>query len=326
MPPAKNQTSMLKTFALCVCTRERMRMLKECLRSISKLKIPEGWQLKVIIIDNNHEPSVKHIVEDYNQAALFDILYCHQPDPGIPQARNSAIDFALELEADYIGFVDDDEVLTETWLMDMKRAFDNLQCDVIKGPVKVYDDSLESLQVEKRQSKERKEGDSLKTTATNNVAFHKRLIAAEPDGYNLRFNPDMRFTGGEDTEFFFKATDLGATIKWSNQPIVFEQVLELRMTVKWQINRFYRTEANASWIYVQRKGTLKALMKYIPKVIFRILLSLVYVILSLLIVVFHAEKAKRLFISSGKYIMSALGALSGLARLQPQPYAKIEGD
>ena len=301
-------------------------MLRSCLASLSELRVPDGWQLQIVIVDNDAEPNAKHIVDGFTKILDQKLHYEHEPNPGIPQARNRAIETALKYNAQYMGFIDDDEKITQNWLINMKKAFDTHQSDVVQGRVNFeYEDVVPFINLKKR-NKLRKSGARLRTASTDNVAFSTKLIKSQPDGLGLRFNPKMRYTGGEDIEFFFRATDAGTTIVWSNKPTVSELIPRSRATLLWQLRRSYRSEANAALIYKQRKGAPHACMKYLPKVLARVFLSFFFVTLMPLFLVFDSKRAIKLGLMAMKNIMSSGGAITGLFGAQPEPYRVVDGE
>ncbi len=325
-PMVNSGKSTDQLFVLSICTRDRLNMLDQCINSVNKLAVPIGWTLEVVIIDNEPDSSAKDLVNKHIKSSSFNIFYRHEPDTGIPQARNNALDFALEREADYLGFIDDDEFISENWLIGIVEAFSRYRCDVVQAPVRFsYNFDVPSWLCQ-TQKKTRTSGTVLRTAATDNVAFHRRLIAPKPEGFGLRFCTDMRFTGGSDTDFFFRATDAGAKIIWTSASIATEQVPKSRATVLWQIKRAYRTEANSAVIYLRRKGIILALLKYVPKVFMRIFQGVLSIFIAAALYFFNRSKASTFVLLAGKRTMSAFGAIAGLLSLLPSPYKKIDAE
>lgn len=299
-------------------------MLRRCMSCLAKLSIPEEWELELVVVENDKEIFVEDLVQEYASTSKYKITYRHEPDIGIPQARNNALNFALSEGAEFVGFIDDDECIPPDWLKGMKTAFEHYDCDVVQAPVDlVYEKNAPFWLTEKRK-KQRPSGQRMRTAATDNVAFHRRLIAPFPEGLGLRFNPEMRFSGGSDTDFFFRATDAGAKIVWTNNAVVYEHVMENRVTAKWQLQRTYRKEANASHIYLKRKGTFKALLKYGPKIIKRLFFSICYFIAFIGARFFNEKAAIKYIIKAAKKAMSAYGACMGLLGVKPKVYQSVD--
>ncbi|MEJ2117970.1 MAG: glycosyltransferase family A protein, partial [Alphaproteobacteria bacterium] len=113
-------------------------MLAACLESILPQQVPDGWRFCLVVIDNDCTASASEVVQGFAARAPFPVHYGHEPVPGIPIARNRALDTALSLGADWITCVDDDERLAPDWLPKMIAAIEEKHGDVIQGPV-VYE-------------------------------------------------------------------------------------------------------------------------------------------------------------------------------------------
>lgn len=313
-------------FVLAICTRSRSNQLKFCLQSLEKLEIPEGVDFQIVVVDNDIEPSAKNVVSEFKRNSERTVIYEHEPDPGIPQARNKSLNLALEIGANYVGFIDDDAEVSPSWLKEMLKSFNHFGCDVVQGNVDIHYGDRGPFNSIIRQYSARLTGTPLRTATTNNVVIAKRLFAPKPLGLNLRFDPKMRFTGGSDTQFFFDASDVGASIIWSNKAVVSEFLPKSRATALWQLRRSYRTEVNSINIYSQRFGLFNAGMKYVPKILYRILLCFILILLSFLILIFSRSRSLKLACLAGKNIASAFGAFSGLLGLKPLPYKIMRGD
>ena len=131
----KGEMDNIKKVVICVCTRQRPKMLQNCVAAISRLDPVEGWPLELVIVDNN---DVLMPVEQ--QAVLkglcaFPVHIVHEPKMGIPMARNRALDEALAMDADWIGFMDDDDLAQEDWLVEMYSASHKYGADMMRGDV-----------------------------------------------------------------------------------------------------------------------------------------------------------------------------------------------
>ncbi|MGH1352243.1 MAG: glycosyltransferase family 2 protein [Methyloligellaceae bacterium] len=310
-----------KIFVLAICTYQRPQMLLNCLASINKIDVPSDWSLEVVVIDNEPALSSKKKDIDVN----FELFYRHEPIRGIPNARNNAINFALERRAEVLGFIDDDETVSNNWLQSMLTTFEKYECDVVQGPVKHKFEWKRPFWLSDPSDKERETGTQLNTAATNNVSLNCQLIAPSPHGLNLRFDEDLRFTGGSDTAFFYKATDLGATIVWSNEPVVTESIPVSRATMLWHLRRVCRTEANASLLYKNRKGVVKAVVKYTPKITIRLCKATGLSIAVILMLPLGKKVLAKTFFRAARNAMTATGAFLGLFNIQLQPYKKTDG-
>lgn len=122
----------MKRVAICIATCDRNIMLKRCIESIVQAKKSKEYVYLVIVIDNNKVASAEDVVMSFTNR--LDIIYQWEPTPGIPFARNRALDLALGAGADFIAFIDD-EWVDEDWLMNIVKSVDKEGVDVVSGIV-----------------------------------------------------------------------------------------------------------------------------------------------------------------------------------------------
>ena len=85
-------------------------MLEALIRSWSSLKIPNKVSPVFVVIENDDEEKSKSVIQ--NLEPLFNksrLTYALEKEPGIPFARNRAAQEAINISADLLLFVDDDE-------------------------------------------------------------------------------------------------------------------------------------------------------------------------------------------------------------------------
>lgn len=307
----------------CVCTMGRPQMLTRCLASLAAQQV-QGARLHFIIVDNNPEPVARELVEAFAKSGLNPVTFEHQPDPGIPFARNAALDASLKLGADWIAFLDDDETADPNWLNALFGAAQRYQADVIQGRViRRLPEPLPFWAID--EEKPRREGMAMKTCTTNNVIFDARLVRPQPRGLGLRFDETMRFTGGTDTDFFQAVTEAGARIVWSNEPVVTEEVPANRLTFRWQIMRGYRVGANKVMRDVKRHGVMRTARKFSSNIALAYLRGVVQLGIAPFMAPVNLKRFKYLARQGARAICSASGNIAGLLAIKPEPYRKIDG-
>lgn len=97
---------------IAVCTYRRPQ-LADTLRSLGALVVPEGVTLRLIVADNDAQPSAEGIVRDMTGRLPFRVAYVHCPASNISLARNACLDHA---EGDWLAFIDDDCSASPHWL------------------------------------------------------------------------------------------------------------------------------------------------------------------------------------------------------------------
>jgi glucosyl-dolichyl phosphate glucuronosyltransferase len=117
--------------SICVCTYNRAKTLSCCLESLTKLKVPTGWEAEILVIDNNSGDDTKEIVHSFSRRARIAISYFHESWQGISAARNRAI---KEASGDYLGFLDDECIVEPDWLEIIAADIEEFGPLIIGGP------------------------------------------------------------------------------------------------------------------------------------------------------------------------------------------------
>ena len=218
---------------ICICTFRRA-FLAQTLQSIARMD-NGGHAIRVIIADNDHDPSARDLVEGMREQLPFPLLYVHAPAANICIARNACLDHA---EAEFIAFVDDDEVVTPGWLTGLVDKAQASGAAAVLGPVRaIYRPDAPRWMVE---------GDfhstfpvfvngAIRTGYTCNV-----LVRWNESYRKLRFDPALGKSGGEDTAFFYQLTALGGTIDYARDALVEEPVPAERASMDWLVRRRLR--------------------------------------------------------------------------------------
>lgn len=220
---------------IAVCTFRR-EALTQTLASLSRLIVPPGVRLRVIVADNDVEPSARPRVEAAMAHLSMDVLHVHAPAGNISIARNACLDHA---DADFIAFVDDDETVEPQWLDRLLAKAEESGADVVLGPVRpLYRADAPAWM---------RQGDfhatmpvwvrgEIRTGYTCNVLM--RLAAPALDG--RRFDLALGRSGGEDTAFFDQVHRAGGRFAFAGQAWVNEPVPSSRARFSWLAQRRLR--------------------------------------------------------------------------------------
>ncbi|SEQ42153.1 succinoglycan biosynthesis protein ExoM [Devosia sp. YR412] len=218
---------------ICICTFRRP-FLAETLASIARMESGEH-DVRVIIADNDHQPTAWALVDEIQQQFPFPITYTHAPAANICIARNACLEHAA---ADFVAFVDDDEVVTPGWLTALVAKAEATNAAAVLGPVRaLYAPEAPRWMVD---------GDfhatlpvfvngAIRTGYTCNV-----LIRWSAPYNALRFDLALGKSGGEDTSFFYALSDLGGTIEYAPDALVEEPVPAERASMAWLVRRKLR--------------------------------------------------------------------------------------
>ncbi len=237
---------------VCVATFRRPQMLGEALRALAAQRDDPGApSFRVVVVDNDAGATATGAVEAVRAATGLDILLVHEPRQGISHARNAALDAAT---ADFVAFIDDDEVASAGWLVALCATQARERSSVVLGPVvPVFDAGVPEWKREHPVFTRPRHptGTKLRLGATNNVLIDRRLIAEQ----NLRFDPAFALTGGEDTAFFELLRSFGAEIVWCDEAVVSERVPAERTRMRWILRRAFRGgQGYARVMYRARRG------------------------------------------------------------------------
>ena len=221
---------------ICICTFRRPHLAKT-LASIAKIILRPDWQVRVIVADNDDIPSAEKLVASAQSNFPFPIQYVRAPLRNISIARNACLDTAT---ADYVAFVDDDELVTSEWLTALIDQQKISRADVVLGPVQaIYPPnspkwvtqndfhSIKPVWVKGR----------IITGYTSNALFVRAAPALQGQRFDLKFGK----SGGEDTVFFNAVHQSGGYIEFTPHAIVTEAVAPERLRFSWLMKRVFRS-------------------------------------------------------------------------------------
>lgn len=218
-----------------ICTFRRAS-LADALSALARLDVPQGARLRVIVADNDVEPSARGLVASFTGRFPHELVHLHAPARNISIARNACLDAA---EGDFLAFVDDDETVTRPWLARLIDTARATGADAVLGPVRaIYGpgapawmpsaDSHSTFPVQVKGE--------IRTGYTCNVLLKR----ASPAVRNLRFDLSLGRSGGEDTDFFARLHEAGGTIAHAHDAWVEEPVPEDRARFSWLARRRFR--------------------------------------------------------------------------------------
>lgn len=219
-----------------VCTFRRPAVA-ETLASLGALALPPNVKLRVIVADNDEQPSAETVVRAAAAAHGLDLAYVHAPARNISLARNACLEAA---RGDWLAFIDDDETATRGWLTALLAEARRGGWDAVLGPVKaVYgEDAPRWIAAGDFHSTGPApvNGRILKGYA-GNVLVRRETI----ERLGLRFDLARGRQGGEDDDFFYRLTDAGGTIGYAPDALAYEPVPAGRASLKWLLKRSFRT-------------------------------------------------------------------------------------
>jgi succinoglycan biosynthesis protein ExoM len=298
-------------------------MLKECLASLVVQRVPADCRLDLVVVDNNRKPDARDLVADFARGAPIEIHYRHAPEPGIAIARNCAIAAALELDADWIAFIDDDEIATEDWIAHLLAAAERHGADVVEGKTtRQYPDPLPPFVIA-YQPRCEPEGTRLEYACTNNVLFKSWIV--RPDGAGLRFDETFNVTGGEDLDFFLRACAAGARMVQTRAAKTSEAVPAARLTLRAHLARLSGEAASNALFARQGRHPEVTMIASAGKMVTRTAIGLLYMAAAPFFLLGGRERFERAVVRGARRLAWSWGTARGLLGWLPTPYRRIAG-
>ena len=219
--------------AICVPTFRREALLRKCLDCINGMRIPDGFERVLIVCDNDPDPGAA----DGVRQVAGDLPVCRVVEGvrGVVAVRNRLIEAALEANADWIAFFDDDSEPDRNWLVEALAAMIRHDVDVITGPV-LYRLPRErpkscvrwAYETQNRMIEHRAEGLTDMYVPAGAVMFRTRFVRPP---LALRFDMAYNAMGGEDGDFFARLRQQGARVAWAAKAVTVEIVHPHRLLV-----------------------------------------------------------------------------------------------
>jgi succinoglycan biosynthesis protein ExoM len=308
--------------AACVCTRARPHMLRRCLASLRAQSF-EGapFRMTLVLVDNNAEPLARQIYEElWGAERSGEFVHC--PRPGIPMARNAALEAALRAGADHIAFLDDDEVAPPHWLRSLMKVLVETGADAVQGGVRDLPAAAAEIASVLPPPNGTLSWQSSESLATCNVLFKARLV--EPP-LSLRFDETMQFTGGSDREFFMRARKRGAKLVRVHGIDVFEDMHEDRgfayraaRTFAAGSNYFKRVAKNEPGLVAAARIAVRAADRSVSGVV-------KLAVAAMLLMMLRPRAARAQWQKGCLSLCFAAGCLTPLAGVRAYPYRTIQG-
>jgi len=103
---------------VAICTFNRAESLRRTLDSVAAMRLPSDLAWEIVIVNNNSTDHTNDVIGEYFNRLP---IRCEcEPNPGLSNARNRAIDAA---KGKYIVWTDDDVVVGADWLGAYVEAF-----------------------------------------------------------------------------------------------------------------------------------------------------------------------------------------------------------
>jgi len=306
-----------------ICTYKRPQMLKACLDSLMYQAIPAVWIVEILIVDNDANQTARAFIESYQLSSAIPIHYFCEMSQGVSFARNRCCEESLAKSANWLLFMDDDETADPNWFMAYHVAMQKFEGDVYSGPVRYIFPNDFSDWLGNKGDSETPDGTFKKRASTNNALVNRKVL--EPSGYNLRFDNNLAYTGGEDTDFFIRYEKMGGKIIHVRQAIVEEKVTQNRLTISWRLKRQFSSSTNRVYVNKKIMGSSKAVMLALSAFLRHSIEGCLGLLASPIFMIKGKNVFKRKYYHALRHWAKGIGSLIGIFNMQPQPYKNTDG-
>jgi len=256
--------------AICITTYRRptkLRSLLQALQSLTFEKVSEP-EIIVVIVDNDVFGSARSVVAEF-LSRRYRIRYRVESRRGVSFTRNTAIESART--ADFIAFLDDDEQPCPQWLDELLTVQSAFDAPIVAGPVLPRFESAPPQWMLNGHFFHRKRfatGTRITSSGAGNVLLGNRVLRALSP---IWFDPRFTLTGGEDTHFFRRCTELGFPIIWADDAIAYESVPNVRLSPGYLVARARNGGNHWTRVDIELQPTLLNLGRRFATGLFRIL-------------------------------------------------------
>ena len=121
--------------AVSICTSDRAALLARVLHAIERIEFGElaTDQVDLIVVDNRPDGQARSVCEQAAAKLPIAMHFVEEGRQGISFARNRAVAEAIARGADFVAFLDDDDVPSSDWLDRLVRRQRETEADLVFG-------------------------------------------------------------------------------------------------------------------------------------------------------------------------------------------------
>jgi glucosyl-dolichyl phosphate glucuronosyltransferase len=123
----------MSDISVIICTRNRADSLRRTLEAFGRIRIPDGWEVELVVVDNGSTDNTQAVVKSthFNGVKL---RYFFEPKPGQSNARNTGLSVG---QGEIIIFTDDDVVPAADWLGRLATPLLEKRYDAVVGRIEM---------------------------------------------------------------------------------------------------------------------------------------------------------------------------------------------
>ena len=225
--------SQKQRICVCICTYKRPEFLRRLLSKLEEQETEGLFDYSIVIVDNDRSESGRQTVESFARQSKISISYYMEPEQNIALARNKSVENA---KGDFIGFIDDDEYPSNTWLLNLYTAFNTYKAKGgVLGPViPHYPEGTPKWLIKSKicDRPNHPTGTILdwNMTRTGNALLSRRIFKERSFLFDQRYGRN----GGEDKDLFKRLIEHGYLFIWCHEAEVYEVVYPSR----WKLSHY----------------------------------------------------------------------------------------
>ncbi len=232
--------------AVCICTCNRPQHLDRLLGVLADMETAGiNGDIFIQIVDNAPDGSARAVYDLHRSSLPIKAYFAEEQERGISFARNRAISEALRRHAEFVSFIDDDDLPHTDWLKSLVAVQRETNSQLVFGlydpPQNPLPDWMREIKLYRKPTIEglNRFGFPL-WAATRNVLLRRDLLEAMAAEEGILFCLEFALTGSEDTDFFIRAVKRGARYAIAPKSIVKLGLNPDRMTLRGVLRFAYR--------------------------------------------------------------------------------------
>ena len=226
-----------------ICTFRRPDGLRALLKGVACQQFTQVARphVGVLVVDNDCDPTIEALTAVLATDLALDVRYVGESRRGIAQARNAVL-AGLADDADWLLFIDDDEVPRVNWLEEMLVATQKSNAVGVSGlvlagavpgyPRWVRDGRFFTSPRGKRDADYDDVAFGVMGNFMVNAVFLRR--------HGLRFDERLGLVGSEDKAFFGALRKLGGGMTYTSRAVAEHFVPASRATLRYLLLREFR--------------------------------------------------------------------------------------
>ncbi|MEZ5825125.1 MAG: glycosyltransferase family 2 protein [Geminicoccaceae bacterium] len=233
MIPSANLSSpdplRISRVVIAICTCRRTGLLEKLLVHLAGAPLGnvERCEISILVVDNAPTGEVADMIERIRERLPLTIELVEEPEPGISQARNRAVQEALRRNCDFLAFIDDDDLPATDWLDRLLERQVRSAADIVLGRIVRRKADGSEVILNDDETIWREDG-LANALGTGNVLIAGTLLKKMRD-LGAVFDPAFGSTGGEDADFYYRAKLAGARFVREPASHVFAPYTEERL-------------------------------------------------------------------------------------------------